>query len=270
MKIQPLQSQVSDNVFYLLFDETSKEALLIDPVDAFQAIRAIREQNLRLSYVINTHFHHDHSGGNIEVLNAFPEAQLVAGIKDVFRIEEGGQGVSVNLPLKGDDTLMIGKSILTAIETPGHTAGHLSFMMEEALFCGDTIFIAGAGNCRHGGDPATLYQTFSQVFSKLPGNLRLYPGHDYAINNLHFTLSIEPENQKAKELLKKAEASKETVFTTTLEDEKSYNLFFRSDDPTLLERVEKEQSSVLKEQRDLALSEPEALFRSIRELRNRW
>ena len=84
----------------------------------------------------------------------------------------------------------------------------LSHTDTPALFCGDTLFNAGAGNCHNGGHPHELYQTFVQQLAKLPDTTRIYPGHDYWENNLGFTLDREPDNAKAAELLRRNERAR--------------------------------------------------------------
>ena len=74
---------------------------------------------------------------------------------------------------------------------------------KPALFCGDTLFNAGAGNCHNGGHPAELYKTFDEQLARLPSSTLIYPGHDYVENNLRFTLDCEPDNKKAREMLDK-------------------------------------------------------------------
>ena len=99
----------------------------------------------------------------------------------------------------------VGRTVaLEALDTPGHTMSHvclLSHADTPALFCGDTLFNAGAGNCHNGGHPHELYQTFVRQLAKLPDATRIYPGHDYWENNLGFTLDREPDNARAAELL---------------------------------------------------------------------
>ena len=103
--------------------------------------------------------------------------------------------------LGAGDVVKVGKTVeLEALDTPGHTMSHvclLSHTDQPALFCGDTLFNAGAGNCHNGGHPAELYKTFAEQLAKLPPSTLIYPGHDYIENNLRFTLNREPDNRQA-------------------------------------------------------------------------
>src|SRR5690606_714728 len=98
----------------------------------------------------------------------------------------------------------VGRSIaLQCLDTPGHTMSHVCLFAhtdQPALFSGDTLFNAGAGNCHNGGDPVALYETFATRLAHLPETTRVYPGHDYLLNNLGFTLAREPGNQAAHDL----------------------------------------------------------------------
>ena len=104
--------------------------------------------------------------------------------------------------LSAGDVVKVGKTVeLEALDTPGHTMSHvclLSHTDQPALFCGDTLFNAGAGNCHNGGHPAELYKTFAEQLAKLPQSTLIYPGHDYIENNLRFTLDREPDNESAR------------------------------------------------------------------------
>jgi hydroxyacylglutathione hydrolase len=136
---------------------------------------------------------------------------------------------------------------------------------QPALFSGDTLFNAGAGNVHNGGNVEELYATFVGQLNRLPGNTRIYPGHDYIENNLKFTLAREPGNEAAQALLPQVvghDPAQSTV--TTLEDEKRINTFMRLDSPGVIARL-REDFPDLPEQPD-----PKTVFSKLRELRNKW
>ena len=114
--------------------------------------------------------------------------------------------------LSAGDVVKVGKTVeLEALDTPGHTMSHvclLSHTDQPALFCGDTLFNAGAGNCHNGGHPEELYKTFDQQLAKLPQSTLIYPGHDYIENNLRFTLNREPDNEERPEDARQARGSR--------------------------------------------------------------
>jgi hydroxyacylglutathione hydrolase len=141
----------------------------------------------------------------------------------------------------------------------------LSHTATPCLFCGDTLFNAGAGNCHNGGHPNELYNTFAAQLAKLPADTLVYPGHDYICNNLRFTLDREPDNARAKTLLpdmEKQDTNRPLV--TTLGLEKEINTFFRLSSPSVIRRL-REAFPDLPEQPD-----QKTVFLRLRELRNKW
>ena len=130
---------------------------------------------------------------------------------------------------------------LEALDTPGHTMSHVCLLSRTdtpALFCGDTLFNAGAGNCHSGGHPAELYETFAGQLAKLPDETLIYPGHDYIANNLEFTLDREPDNERAKSLLGEVGSQDpDDALVSTLALEKEINTFFRLHSPSVIARL---------------------------------
>jgi len=141
----------------------------------------------------------------------------------------------------------------------------LSHTDTPALICGDTLFNAGAGNCHHGGHPNELYETFASKLAKLPNDTLIYPGHDYIVNNLKFTLDREPDNDKAANLLQQVEVQDPSeALVTTLALEKEINTFFRLHSQTVIARL----YDAFPDFPD----DPDArmVFLKLRELRNKW
>jgi len=171
--------------------------------------------------------------------------------------------------VQAGDIIRVGKTVeLECLDTPGHTMCHiclLSHTEQPALFSGDTLFNAGAGNTHNGGDTALLYATFAEQLSKLPDNTQVYPGHDYIENNLKFTLAREPGNAAAQALLPQvAGQDPATSVVTTLAQEKAHNTFFRLGNASIIEEL-RAHFPDLAEQPD-----PRTVFTRLRELRNKW
>ncbi len=274
MKLEIIKSDVGDNFFCLVVDE-SGQAVVFDPIDGEKAVERARRLDVEISHLVCTHFHPDHVGGNPTVLEAFPEAVVVASEIDRERIDaqfvpKGKRGVDETL--SDGDRLEVGELSFEVLATPGHTPGHISLHMGHHLFSGDTIFVGGAGNCRFGGDPGVLFETFRDVLRELPPETVFYPGHDYAVRNAEFLLSLEPEQEEAKSVLEEAReaAADGRLMRTTLGRERAYNAFLRYDDPALKERLEEAHGDLLDEERSRAKSEDEAVFRCVRSLRNEW
>lgn len=264
MNIEILASTVSDNFFYLVTD--GELAVLIDPIDARTAIEAVERSGCRLAWVVNTHFHPDHVGGNDAVFERFGDAKLCAG-PDHVRIDGAHP---VDLVLGHGDTLDVGQIHFRILETPGHTAGHISLLVDGHLFSGDTIFVGGAGNCRFGGDPTTLFRTYRDILGALPAETRFYPGHDYARRNLEFALSLEPGRAEPTTMLGRLDDADEPLLVTTLGEEAHYNPFFRADDAALQQALRTTHGDLWAAERSDSDDDAEATFRTTRALRNSW
>ena len=250
------------NFNYLIACAETGEALAIDPLDHGKCLARAKANGWRITQILNTHEHHDHTGGNAAVVAA-TGAKVIAHAGAAGRIEGIDRGVTAG------DVLRVGKSVeLECLDTPGHTMCHIclrSHTDQPALFCGDTLFNAGAGNCHNGGDPAALYATFVEQLAKLPEDTLVYPGHDYMENNLKFTLSREPDNTDATARLpRETDRDPATSSVTTLAEEKRFNTFFRLGSPSLIARL-REDFPELPEH-----PEAKTVFLKLRELRNRW
>jgi hydroxyacylglutathione hydrolase len=164
------------NFNYLIACPETGEALAIDPLDHEKCLAAAKAKGWQITQILNTHEHRDHTGGN-EAMVAATGARLLAHFKAGARIAGVDRGV------KAGDVIKVGKRVeLECMDTPGHTMCHIclrSHTDQPALFSGDTLFNAGAGNCHNGGDPSELYATFVGQLAKLPDDTKIYPGHDY-------------------------------------------------------------------------------------------
>ena len=250
------------NFNYLVACPDTGEALAIDPLDHEKCLAAAKRRGWTITQVLNTHEHRDHTGGNDQVIAA-TRARLLAHANAKDRISGIDRG------LKAGDVIKVGKTVeLECLDTPGHTMSHicvLSHIDTPCLFCGDTLFNAGAGNCHNGGHPNELYNTFAQQLARLPENTQIYPGHDYIVNNLRFTLSREPDNARAKALLPDMEKQDtDRAMVTTLALEREINTFFRLTSPAVIAHL-REAFPDLPDRPD-----PRTVFLKLRELRNKW
>lgn len=250
------------NFNYLIACPETGEALAVDPLDHRKCLAAAKARGLDITQILNTHEHGDHIGGNGPMVEA-------TGAKILAHANAGGRIPNMDEGLEAGDVVRVGRTVeLEALDTPGHTMSHvclLSRTEEPALFCGDTLFNAGAGNCHNGGHPRELYQTFVQQLVRLPDATRIYPGHDYWENNLGFTLDREPDNAKAAELLAQMQGrDPDDALVSTLGLEKEVNTFFRLASPSVIAKL-CEAFPDLPEPLD-----PQTVFLKLRELRNRW
>ena len=250
------------NFNYLIACGETGEALAVDPLDHEKCLAVAKARGWRIAQILNTHEHRDHTGGNAAMVAA-TGAKLLAHANARDRIPGVDRG------LKAGDVIKIGRSVaLEALDTPGHTMCHICLKAHgdvPALFCGDTLFNAGAGNCHNGGHPEELYKTFADQLAKLPANTLIYPGHDYIARNLEFTLDREPDNAKAKSLLPAMESQDPAhALVTTLAVEMEINTFFRLRSPSVIKRL-REAFPDLPENPDA-----KTVFLKLRELRNKW
>jgi hydroxyacylglutathione hydrolase len=242
-----------DNYCYLLAE--GNDAALVDPGDAAAALALAAEHGVRPRFVLHTHGHPDHSGGS-EALRQRLEAR-VAG--------HGGDAAW----FAPDQVLAGGPLRLGAIElrvhlAPGHTPGSVLFEWNGRLLTGDTLFWGGAGNCRHGGDPGVLADSFLSVLSGLGASLEVHPGHDYAEANLPFVLDLEPGNAAAAARLaeaRQARAAGGEPRAPSLAEERLANPFLRAGSPELAAALAR---------KGVVVPGPRDAFLALRRLRDAW
>lgn len=247
------------NLDYLVACPETGHALAIDPWEAQPLLEAARARGWEIRAILNTHEHGDHTQGN-RALHAATRAPIWCHHGAVSSVPGAQHG------LRGGDVLRVGRLELEVLDTPGHTMSHVGLLGHAdtpALFSGDTLFNAGAGNCHNGGEPRALYRTFRDRLVPLPDHTRLYPGHDYRVNNLRFTLSREPGNEVARALLAQAEQAEGAWHTATLGEERQVNTFFRLRSAEVAEGLRRDLP-------DQPSDSDEERFVALRALRNRW
>ena len=250
------------NFNYLVACPETGEALAVDPLDHARCLAVATDRGWEITRILNTHEHGDHTGGN-EAMIAATGAALLAHKNAAGRIK------GVDVGLAAGDRIKIGAAVeMEILDTPGHTMSHVCMLSRAdapALFCGDTLFNAGAGNCHHGGHPHELYMTFTSQLARLPDATLVYPGHDYIANNLRFTLNREPGNARAQSLLAELDGQDpNNALVTSLGLEKEINAFFRLDNPEVIAMLRQEFPGLP------AKPDRKTVFLKLRELRNSW
>jgi len=188
MQQQPLQiepiSAFEDNYIWLLHN--TRNAIMIDPGDAAPVIAALETKKLTLSAILITHHHADHIGGVASLLQTYPVPVYAPSYEELpFNHITVAEGDVIDLaPL--DLQLKI-------MWLPGHTLGHIAYVNDDYLFCGDVLFGAGCGRLFE-GTPVQMLESLNRL-KKLPANTQVYCAHEYTAKNIDFALTLEPENQ---------------------------------------------------------------------------
>lgn len=192
MKIRILPA-LSDNYMYLLMDPATNEAAIIDPVDPESVIKAVEEEGVKLTTVLTTHHHWDHAGGNADLIKRVPGLAVLGGDD---RID------GVTRKVQHGDTLTVGGLNIECLFTPCHTTGHICYYVtkdtDKAVFTGDTLFLGGCGRFFEGTAPQ-MYEALVKILGTLPGETKVYCGHEYSLQNLPFGEHVEPDNQHIKD-----------------------------------------------------------------------
>lgn len=200
------------NFNYIITSDHTSDSIFFDPFDIRQTIPLLRNHKPR--YLLNTHHHPDHIRHNSEFLALEGTSQLK--LKD------------------GEEFYLSPNEVIQAVFTPGHVHDHICYFLYEneklkGIITGDTVFNAGVGNCKNGGNPDQLFETIRDKFQPIQGKIPIYPSHDYLLSNLKFANTIEPDN---KEILawieRRSQMDLDNEFlNTNLEDEHKINPFFR-------------------------------------------
>ncbi len=228
MKVHKIYTESSLRNYNYFIEKSASEVIVVDPLIPVQINDWLMSHGKKLTDIIITHNHPDHVAG-LAALKQEHRCRVYAHHQFSGRQELITHFIDEGTTL----TLEVGQ--LEFLYTPGHTNDHICLLLrdenrQESVITMDTIFNAGVGNCKNGGDPKVLFQTIEKLLGILQDDVVLYPGHDYILNNLKFTLSVEPGNELVKTLVDNFKNS----FDTTIGQEKKINAFFRLDETELL------------------------------------
>lgn len=215
-----------DNYAYLLRDDASGKTAVVDPSEHQPVLQLLQRLGWRLDYVMNTHHHHDHSGGNLG-LKAATGCVIVGPKADEARIP------GIDIALADGENFDLGAARATVIDIPGHTKGHIAFWFaaEAAVFCGDTLFALGCGRMFE-GTPPQMWHSLTRL-RDLPPETRVYCGHEYTQANARFALTLDGANPalvaRAAEIDQRRARGEPTI-PSTIGEERRTNPFLRGDD----------------------------------------
>ena len=243
---------LTDNYAYIIYDDNSKTTGVIDPSEAKPIISFLKKENLKLNYILNTHHHFDHVGGNIELKKIY-NAKIVGFEGDKHRIP------GIDITIRDKEIWNFGNLTTKIFHIPGHTLGHICFFFEKEkiAFTGDTLFSLGCGRIFE-GDHKQMFSSLNKI-KKLPKDTKIYCGHEYTYKNAKFCIKYDYNNvhlKKKFEKVKKLRSSNLPSLPTNLEDELKSNIFLRCDQNDLKTKLN------MKNQEDLEV------FRKIRDLKD--
>lgn len=219
-----------DNYVFLLRDEGEGACAAVDPSLAAPVLAALDRLGWTLTHIFNTHHHHDHTGGNLDLKRA-TGCTIVGNGRDAARIP------GIDMPVEDGGEAALGSLRARVMDVSGHTMGHIAFWFasERTVFCGDTLFSLGCGRLFE-GTPAQMWTSLKKLRC-LPGETRVYCGHEYTESNARFALTLDANNaalrRRAAEVQALRAQGRPTV-PSLLADERAANPFLRADDPALL------------------------------------
>jgi len=225
----------ADNYIYLVSDTDLGLAMVVDPGDASVALRTLQERDLHLTLILNTHHHADHISGNGKLQKEYGPA-IIGPDKERSHISGMARGVS------GGDAVTFSTLRGHAIQTHGHTVGHIAFYFPQikALFCGDALFSLGCGRLFE-GTAAEMWEGL-MALRNLPDDTMIYCGHEYTEANALFALALDPANENLKARAAEAAAlrkKKQPTLPVSLGMEKKTNPFLRIDQPDFQQVLKK-------------------------------
>ena len=224
---------LSDNYVYLVHEPQGGVTGVVDPAVAAPVLERLRQRGWTLEWILSTHHHTDHTGGNLELKQA-TGCRIAGAKKDAARIP------GIDLGVVEGGRFELGQAQAEVLETPGHTSQHISYWFadQKALFCADTLFSLGCGRVFEGSFEQ-MWRSLSKL-AALPDDATVYCAHEYTQSNARFALSVDPDNPalkaRAAEVDRQRAAGQPTV-PTRLGEEREANPFLRPHDPAIRQRL---------------------------------
>jgi hydroxyacylglutathione hydrolase len=228
---------LKDNYAYLLADRAAGLCAVVDPSEPEPVKAALAKTGDRLTHILNTHHHWDHTGGNQSLKTEFG-AKVIGPAKDRERIPGIDEGVSE------DSGWSFGPHRARILEVPAHTRGAITFVFGAIAFTGDTLFAMGCGRLFE-GDPPMMWNSLSKLMT-LADDTKIYCGHEYTLSNGRFALTLEPGNADLQARMRDVETARarnEPTIPSTMGLEKKTNPFLRPNSPELRRSLGMENAS---------------------------
>jgi len=215
---------LSDNYIWLVHDPDSGETMVVDPAEADPVLAEAERRGWTIDAIWNTHWHPDHTGGNAAIKQA-TGAPVIAPAAEAAKIP------TADLLVVEGDIVQLGKHAATVLETPAHTAGHITyhFADDAVAFTGDTLFAMGCGRLFE-GTAAQMYANMQRL-ADLPPETCVYCAHEYTLSNARYAQVAEPDNEAIADRLREVEAMRkrgEATVPTTIAQERATNPFMRA------------------------------------------
>lgn len=225
--------QLQDNYSYVLaWGPQTERAAVVDPAEADRVSEFLLERRLNLEALLVTHHHGDHVAGIEELLRG-RSVPVYCSASDLDRVPGATKG------LRQGETIRLQGLVITALHVPGHTRGHMAYLCEGRLFCGDALFLGGCGRLFEGTAEELFHSLYERILP-LPEGTKLYPGHEYTMECRAFCADVEKDNPRLLECLEEARLLRSRGAPTvpgTLKTEKETNLFLRCQDPRVIRAV---------------------------------
>ena len=228
-----------DNYSYLIEDDDTKIVGIVDPSNFIEVDKILKKKYKKLDYILNTHHHHDHVGGNLKLKEKY-NSKIIGFFQDENRIP------GIDVRLKDKNFFKFGNVLFKIIHVPGHTSGHIVFYSEKEkiIFTGDTLFSCGCGRVFE-GTVREMFKSISKI-KNLPKDIKVYCGHEYTSKNLEFCLKFDKDNNFLKsrfEQVRFKNEKNEPTIPVTLQEELNTNIFLRCDDISLKKALGMENAS---------------------------
>ncbi|SJL82262.1 hydroxyacylglutathione hydrolase [Vibrio palustris] len=245
-------SAFNDNYIWLIHND-EKRCAIVDPGEAAPVLQYLQEHQLIPDVILITHHHADHIGGVPDIVHHYPKVNVVTPKNEPIPTQ-------THAVIDGDQIELFDHRF-SVMELPGHTLGHVAYVGDNKVFCGDVLFSAGCGRVFE-GTMEQMYQSLNKLMT-LPEETEVYCAHEYTTSNVAFAMAVEPDNQELKHYrddVIRLRAQDKSTLPTTLKVQKAINPFLRTDEKTVIKSVTNRTID----------TEPLSIFTALREWKNEF